>query len=97
MNLMDPHFPLEWSDDLLYILERWDSLDLLTRCKISLIIWKSVAMTTIREVCFWSGAAILIGTIIVSIIWPETFGSLTIAALLVSVALCVLARPWERE
>ena len=85
------------NDDLLYILERCDSVDLLTRCKISLTIWKSVAMTTIREVIFWSGAAILIGTIIVLMIWPETFGSLSIAALLVSSACCVLARPWERD
>jgi hypothetical protein len=54
-------------------------------------------MTTIREVIFWSGAAILIGTIIVLMIWPETFGSLSIAALLVSSACCVLARPWERD
>jgi hypothetical protein len=54
-------------------------------------------MTTIREVFFWSGAAILIGTIIVLIIWPETFGPLSIAALLVSFAMSVLARPWERN
>ena len=78
-------------------LMRWDSLDLLTRCKISLIIWKSVTMTIIREAIFWSGAGILIGTIIILIIWPETFGALTIAALMVSFALCVLARPWERD
>ena len=28
------------NDDLLYTLERWDRLDLLTRCRISLIIWE---------------------------------------------------------
>ena len=78
-------------------LMRWDSLDLLTRCKIGFIIWKRVAMTIIREAIFWSGAGILIGTIIILIIWPETFGALTIAALMVSFALCVLARPWVRD
>ncbi len=54
-------------------------------------------MTTLREFIFWSGVALLIGTIIVLIIWPETFGALAIAALMVSLAMCVLARPWERE
>jgi hypothetical protein len=54
-------------------------------------------MTIIREAIFWSGAGILIGTIIILIIWPETFGALTIAALMVSFALCVLARPWVRD
>ena len=66
-------------------------------CKISLIIWKSVAMTTIRKFIFWSGVGIMIGTIIILIIWPEMFGALPIAALLVSFAMSVLARPWERD
>jgi hypothetical protein len=56
-----------------------------------------IAMTTLREAIFWSGVALLIGTIIILIIWPETFGTLTIAALMVSFAMCVLARPWERD
>jgi hypothetical protein len=54
-------------------------------------------MTAIREYIFWSGAAILIGTIIILVIWPQMFGVLTIAALMVSSAMCVLARPWERD
>jgi hypothetical protein len=54
-------------------------------------------MTTIRKAFFWSGIAILLGTIFVLIIWPEVFGGLAIAALFVSSAMCVLARPWERE
>jgi hypothetical protein len=55
-----------------------------------------MAMTTIRAYIFWSGVGIMIGTIIILIIWPEMFGTLAIAALLVSFAMCVLARPWER-
>ena len=52
-------------------------------------------MTTIRAVFFWSGVGIIIGTVIIILIWPETFGPLPIAALLVSFAMVVLARPWE--
>ena len=59
--------------------------------------WKSVAMTTIRKFIFWSGVGILIGTITVLIIWPETSGALSTATLMVSFALVVLARPWERD
>ncbi len=54
-------------------------------------------MTTLRAAFFWSGVGIMIGTIFILIIWPETFGPLTIAALLVSFAMSVLARPWERS
>jgi hypothetical protein len=54
-------------------------------------------MTTIRKAFFWSGVGIIIGTIIILIIWPEMFGTLPIAALLVSFAMSVLARPWERS
>ncbi len=54
-------------------------------------------MTTFRAAFFWSGVGIMIGTIFILIIWPETFGPLTIAALLVSFAMSVLARPWERS
>jgi hypothetical protein len=54
-------------------------------------------MTTIRKAFFWSGVGIMIGTIIILIIWPEMFGALPIAALLVSFVMSVLARPWERS
>ena len=55
-----------------------------------------MAMTTLRTAFFWSGIGIIIGTLIILLIWPETFGPLPIAALLVSFAMAVLARPWER-
>ena len=54
-------------------------------------------MTTLRIAFFWSGIGIIIGTLIILLIWPETFGPLPIAALLVSFAMAVLARPWERD
>jgi hypothetical protein len=54
-------------------------------------------MTTIRAAFFWSGVGIIIGTLIILLIWPETFGPLPIAALFVSFAMAVLARPWERS
>jgi len=54
-------------------------------------------MTTIRLAFFWSGIGIIIGTLIILLIWPETFGPLPIAALLVSFAMSVLARPWDRN
>jgi hypothetical protein len=54
-------------------------------------------MSTVRAAFFWSGVGIMIGTIIILIIWPEMFGVLPIAALLVSFAMSVLARPWERD
>lgn len=57
----------------------------------------SMAMTTLRTAFFWSGIGIIIGTLVILLIWPETFGPLPIAALLVSFAMAVLARPWERD
>jgi hypothetical protein len=54
-------------------------------------------MTTLRTAIFWSGIGIIIGTLVILLIWPETFGPLPIAALLVSFAMAVLARPWERD
>jgi hypothetical protein len=56
-----------------------------------------MAMTTLRTAFFWSGIGIIIGTLVILLIWPETFGPLPIAALLVSFAMAVLARPWERD
>ena len=54
------------------------------------------AMTNLRAAFFWSGLGIMIGTTIALLIWPEFFGPLAIAALFVSFAMAVLARPWER-
>ena len=64
---------------------------------ISILYFYPDTMSTLREVFFWSGVGILVGTIIVLIIWPGYFGPLAIAALFVAAVMIVLTRPWERR